>query len=193
MESKPTNNRSRLAFNLLNILNKSYKTKPTVTARPKGTGVRFSDTISIATPIENNHHILKEGLERMQTKYKNTRGKVRNIYPSLVRYDTEKKKKRKKKEVSMSTFVRKRILSALPRIAAQRTTTRIDPVTKTVYGTIQIGVANNIYDKLFNDDDTKPTVYKTSCLFDSAASGHYADNKTVVLNYKVAECMKRSS
>ena len=76
LESKPTNNRSRLAFNLLNILNKSYKTKPTVTARPKGTSVRFIDTISIATLIENNHHILKEGLERMQTKYKNTRGKV---------------------------------------------------------------------------------------------------------------------
>ena len=61
----PTNNRSRFAYNLLNILNKSYKTKPTITARPKGTDVRFSDTISIATPIENNHQILKEGLERM--------------------------------------------------------------------------------------------------------------------------------
>ena len=48
----------------------------------------------------------------------------------------------------MSTFVRKRILSALRKIAAQWTTTRIDPVTKTVYGKIKIGVANNTYDEL---------------------------------------------
>ena len=68
----------------------------------------------------------------------------------------------------------------MPKIAAQQTTTRIDPVTKTVYGTIKIGVADNIYDKIFNDKDTKPTVYKTSWLLDLAASGHYADNKTMV-------------
>ena len=68
----------------------------------------------------------------------------------------------------------------MPRISEQWTTTRIDQVTKTVYGTIKIGVANNIYDKLFNDEDTKPTVYKTSWLIDSAANGHYAVNETMV-------------
>ena len=97
----------------------------------------------------------------MQTKYKNTRGKVQSIYPSLVWHDAEKKKKkekRKKKEVSTSAFFRKRILLALPGIAAQQTMTRIDPVIKTIYGKIKIGLTNNIYDKLFNNDNTKPTI-----------------------------------
>ena len=84
---------------------------------------------------------------------------MQSIYPSLVWHDAEKKKKKqKKKEVSTSAFVRERILSALPGIAAQRTTTRIDPLTKKLYEKIKIGVANNIYDKLFNDDDTISTV-----------------------------------
>ena len=69
---------------------------------------------------------------------------------------------------------------ALPGIAAQRTTTTINPVTKTVYGKIKIGVANNTYDELYNDDDTTPRVYNTSWILDLAASGHYADDKTVV-------------
>ena len=94
MDYKPTNNRSRLANNLLTILTRSYRTKPTVATRPKGTGVRFSDTISIATPIDSSHHILRVGIERMQTHYKNTCGKVRSIYPSLVWHATEKKKKK---------------------------------------------------------------------------------------------------
>ena len=57
---------------------------PTVTARPKGTVIRYSEMISIATPIESNHHIIRNELVRMHTVYKNTRGKVRSIYPSLV-------------------------------------------------------------------------------------------------------------
>ena len=72
------------------------------------------------------------------------------------------------------------MLSALPGIRAQKNTTVIDPVSKTIYGTIQLGLANNIYDKLINDEDTNPTVYKTSWLLDTAASGNYADDKTMV-------------
>ena len=76
---------------------------------------------------------------------------------------------------------------ALSGIAAQRSTTTIDPVTKTVYGKIGMGVTNNTYDELFNNDDTTPRVYKTSWILDSAASGHYADNKTVVQNKKTIQ------
>ena len=66
MECNPTNNISRLAYNVCKILNKSYHTKPTVAvaARPKGAGVRFCDTITIATPIESSHHINKAGIEQ---------------------------------------------------------------------------------------------------------------------------------
>ena len=177
MECKSTNNRSRLASNLVTVLRKSYETKPTVAARPKGTGVRFSDTISIATPIDSSHHILREGIERMQTRYKNTHRKVRSIYPSLVWHATDKKKKKKG---SNTKFERKSILSALLGIRAQKTTTVIDPVSKTVYGTIQLGLANNIYNKLINDKDTNPTVCKTSWLLDAVASGNYAGDKTIV-------------
>ena len=52
------------------------------------------------------------------------------------------------------------MLSALLGIAAQRATTTIDPVTKTVYGKIKIRVANNTYDELINNEDTTPRVYK---------------------------------
>ena len=58
------------------------------------------------------------------------------------------------------------------------------PVTKTVYGTIQVGLADSIYNKLCNDEDTKTTVYKTSCLVDTVASGNYANNKTMVRDKK---------
>ena len=54
----------------------------------------------------------------------------------------------------------------------------MDPVSKSVYGTRQLGLANNIYNKLINDEDTDPIVYKTSWLLDTAASGNYTDNKT---------------
>ena len=130
LECKPTNIRSSLAHNLLHILiRQSYCTKPTVIARPKGTWIRFSDTISIATPIESNHHILREVIERMQTQYKNTQEKVRSIYPSLVWHDNEKKKKKEKK-IGTTKFERKAMLSALPGIAAQKTITQIDSVSK---------------------------------------------------------------
>ena len=67
---------------------------------------------------------------------------------------------------------------------AQKTTTVMNPVSKTIYGTIQIGLVNNIYDKLINDEDIPPTVYKTSWLLDTAASDNYADNKTIMQNKK---------
>ena len=172
MEREPTNNRSRLTNNVLTILRKSYKTKPTVAVRLQGTGVRFSDTISITTSIDSSHHILRNGLERMQTRHKNTRVKVRSIYPSLMWHATEMKKKK-----SNTQFEQKSVLSALPDIRAQKNTTVIDPVSKTVYDTIQLGPANNIYDKLINDEETNPMVYKTTWLLNIAASDMYADNK----------------
>ena len=49
-------------------------------------------------------------------------------------------------------------------IRAQKTTTVMDPVLKTVYGTTQLGLTNNIYNKLFNDEDTDTIEYKTSCM-----------------------------
>ena len=50
LECKFTNNRSRLANNLVTVLKISYKIFLTVASRPKGTGKRFIGTISIATP-----------------------------------------------------------------------------------------------------------------------------------------------
>ena len=50
--------------NVLNILRNSYNTKTTVAARPKGAGVSFSNTISIAAPIESKHHINRAGIEK---------------------------------------------------------------------------------------------------------------------------------
>ena len=60
----------------MTILKKSYEKLPIVTARPKTTEIRFSDmiSISVATPIESNHHIIRNELVRMHTAYKNTRG-----------------------------------------------------------------------------------------------------------------------
>ena len=55
---------------------------------------------------------------------------------------------------------------------------------KLVRKAIQVGIVNNIYDKLFNDEDTKTTVYKTSWILDSVASGHYANEKTMVWDKK---------
>ena len=91
----------------------------------------------------------------MQTLYEDTRGKVRSIFPSLVWHATDKKKKR-----SNTKFETKSILSALSEMKAQKTTTVMDPVLKTVYGTMQLGLADNRYNKLTHDEDTNPTVYK---------------------------------
>ena len=90
MECKSINNRSRLANNLVTILRTSYGTKQTVAARPKGTAIRFNETISIATPIYSNYYVLRNGLVRTHTQYKNICGKDRSIYPSLVWHATEK-------------------------------------------------------------------------------------------------------
>ena len=92
----------------------------------------------------------------MHTAYKNTRDKVRSIYPSLVWHDTKKSEKKKKDKEVRSVFSRKRILSALPGIMTQGVTTTIDPTTKTVHGKIKVGIANTTYDRLENDDDTTP-------------------------------------
>ena len=96
--------------------------------------------ISVATPIVENHHIVRNELVRMHTAYKNTRGKVQSIYPSLVWHDTEKKKKtRQYKE----KFKRKSFLSALPGIKAQKCTTTIDPAMliptpETIHNRVQV-------------------------------------------------------
>ena len=74
------------------------------------------------------------------------------------------------------------MLSVLPGIIAQKNTTVFDPVSKTVYDKIQLGLANNIYNKLINDEERNPTVYKTSWVLDTAASYMYADDKTIVQN-----------
>ena len=74
------------------------------------------------------------------------------------------------------------MLSALPGIRAQNTTTVMDPVSKTVYATIQIGLANNIYDKLFKDEDTNTTIYKIPRLLVTTTSGNYANDNTKVQN-----------
>ena len=86
----------------------------------------------------------------------------------------------RKRKKGVTTIVGKRLLSALPGIATQRVTTTIDPITKTVHSKIKIGVANNIYDELSNDEDDTPRAYKTSWILDSAASGNYADDGTLV-------------
>ena len=66
----------------------------------------------------------------------------------------------------------------MPGIGTKHTTTVIDSVSKTVDGEIEIGIVNNIYDKLINNEENTPTTYKTSFLLDTAASGHYGDNNT---------------
>ena len=64
-ECIPKEKRNRLTYNVLNILNKNgYNTKLTVAARPKGAGVRFCDTITIATPIKSGHRVNKAGIEK---------------------------------------------------------------------------------------------------------------------------------
>ena len=141
--------------------------------------------ISVATSIENNHNIINNQLVRMHTTYKNTRGKVRSIYPSLVWHDTKKSVKKKKE--AKGVFSRKRILSALPGIMTQGITTTIDPKTKTVHGKIKISIANNTYDKLENDKGTTPRVYKKSLTLNTACSGNYADDETIVRDKKDIE------
>ena len=64
----------------------------------------------------------------MQTLYKRTADKVRSIFPSLVWHATDKKKKR-----SNTKFKRESILSVLPGIRTQKTTTVMDPASETVY------------------------------------------------------------
>ena len=179
--------RSRIANNLKSILKQSYEKLPTVTARPNDTEIKFSDMISVATSIKNNHHIINNELVRMHTAYKNTRGKVRSIHPSLVWHDTKKKKKKKKEKEMMSTFIRKAVLSALPGITTQRSTTTFDPNTKTIYGKIRIGITNNTYDRLENDEDNTPQAYKKSWILNTACSRNYADDNMIVRDKKDIE------
>ena len=118
--------------------------------------------ISVATSIEDNHQFIRNELVQMYTAYKNTRGKVRSIYPSLVWHDTEKRNKKKKEPEIMSTCTRKAVLSTFPGIGMQSSTTTKDPNTKTVRGKIKISIANNTYDRLENDEDNTPRAYKKS-------------------------------
>ena len=60
----------------------------------------------------------------------------------------------------------------------------MDLVLETVYGKMQIGLANNIYHKLIYDEEKTPKTYKISCLLDTAASGNYGNNNTKVQNKK---------
>lgn len=79
------------------------------------------------------------------------------------------------------------MLSLLSGIGTNHTTEVIGPGSKIVYGNIQIGIANNIYDKLMNDKKNTPTTYKTSCLLDTGASGDYGDNITKVQKKKTIQ------
>ena len=87
----------------------------------------------------------------------------------------------------MSTCIRKAVLSALPGIATQSSTATMDPNTKTVRGKIKISIANNTYDRLENDEDNTPNVYKKSWILDTACSGNYADDETIVKDKKSIE------
>ena len=87
----------------------------------------------------------------------------------------------------MSTCIRKAVLSALPGIATQSSTTTMDPNTKAVRGKIKISIANNTYDRLENDEDNTPNVYKKSWILDTACSGNYADDETIVKDKKDIE------
>ena len=107
----------------------------------------------------------------MKSQYKNTRGKVCSIFSSLVWYATKNEKK-KKKGKHPNLEEKKTILSALAGIKHKPQTTVIDLLSKCL--------ANTIYDKLINNEDTHPTVYKTSWILDTVASGHYADDETIV-------------
>ena len=51
MECKPTIKKSSIANKSVTILKKGYAKIPTVAAGPKSTEIRFSDMISVATPI----------------------------------------------------------------------------------------------------------------------------------------------
>ena len=70
-----------------------------------------------------------------------------------------------------------KLASALP-----GRSTKMDPMSKTIYKKVWIRLANNLYDKLEDNEVTTPTTYKISWLLDTAASGNYGDNKTNVCN-----------
>ena len=76
----------------------------------------------------------------------------------------------------------KKLSSALPGIKIDHRSTKIDPFSKTIYRKVGISLANNIYDKLEDNDLTTPTTYKTSRLLDTVASGNYADASTKLQN-----------
>ena len=78
------------------------------------------------------------------------------------------------------TNPKKSMLSSLPGIGMKYTTAMIDPVSKPLYGKIWIGIVNNIYDKIMNDEKNTTTTYKTSWLLDTAGSRRYGDNNTKV-------------
>ena len=180
MDCNTTNNISRLAYNVCKILNKGYHTKPTVAARPQGAGVRFCDIITIASQVGSSG-VSTTSSGKIQS-YKNTRGKVRSIFPQL-QWHTTKKKKKKNWKARVTTNMFKK-LSELPGITIGHNTAIMDLITKTIHQKVQISLANNIYEGLEDDTSTTPMTYKTSWLLDTAASGNYADKHTTVRNRK---------
>ena len=75
--------RKKVVYNVLKTISNSYNTKLTVTVGPKDAGVRFCNTITIATQIESCRHISIVFIAKIQTN-KQTAEKVRSIFPRLV-------------------------------------------------------------------------------------------------------------
>ena len=86
----------------------------------------------------------------------------------------------KKRKKSNTKFTRTEILLSLPGIGKQYTTTVTNPVSKTAYEKIKIGITNNIYKKQMNNKENTLMTYKMSWLLNTAASGHFGHNKTEV-------------
>ena len=149
--------------------------KPTVAASPKA-GVRFNDIITIASQLGSSG-VSTTSTGRIQ-EYKNTRGKVRSIFPQLQWYTTKKKKKKKRIPSVPQKWLKK--ISELAGITIGHSTAVMDPITKAIHQKLQISLTNNIYEGLEDDTTTTPMTYKTSWLLDTAASGNYADRHTTV-------------
>ena len=153
--------------------------KPTVAASTKA-GVRFNDIITIASQLGSSG-VSTTSTGRIQ-EYKNTRGKVRSIFPQLQWHTTKKKKKKKRIPSVPPKWLKK--ISELPGITIGHSTAVMDPITKAIHQKVQISLANNIYEGLEDDTTTTPMTYKTSWLLDTAASGNYADKHTTVRDRK---------
>ena len=107
--------------------------------------------------------------------YKSTTEKVLSIFPHFKWHTTSQTKKATPRwEIQFM----KKLSVALPAIKIDHSSTNMDPVSKTIYRKVWISLANNIYNKLEDDDVTTPIKYKILWLLDTAASGNYADAST---------------